>query len=157
MSLDAASPTTHATVFASAGSGKTWLLVSRLVRLLLAGARPEGILAVTFTRKAAGEMQARLRQRLRTLATAAPDTLRDMLRDMGVDSPSADDMARARGLFEQLLFSPQGVRTTTFHALCQDLLRRFPWRPISRRASNCWRPRGKCAPRPGKPCSSKPR
>ena len=51
--LHAAEPQRNATVHASAGTGKTWLLVTRIVRLLLAGARPDSILAVTFTRKAA--------------------------------------------------------------------------------------------------------
>jgi ATP-dependent helicase/nuclease subunit A len=47
-------------VSACAGSGKTWLLVARLVRILLAGAKPHEILALTFTRKAAQEMRERL-------------------------------------------------------------------------------------------------
>ncbi|MEO6697740.1 MAG: UvrD-helicase domain-containing protein, partial [Gammaproteobacteria bacterium] len=56
----ASDPQRQATVTASAGTGKTWLLVTRLIRLLLAGARPDAILAITFTRKAAAEMQTRL-------------------------------------------------------------------------------------------------
>ena len=45
--LQATEPTANASVHASAGTGKTWLLTTRIIRLLLAGARPDGILAVT--------------------------------------------------------------------------------------------------------------
>ena len=49
----ACDPNRSVIVSACAGSGKTWLLVTRMVRLLLAGAKPQEILALTFTRKAA--------------------------------------------------------------------------------------------------------
>jgi len=70
MSFDAVNPNQSATVSASAGTGKTWQLVTRLLRLLLAGNEPGTLLAVTFTRKAAGEMQQRLLQRLSEWATS---------------------------------------------------------------------------------------
>ena len=45
----------HIMILASAGSGKTYALTNRFVSLLAAGAPPERIVALTFTRKAAGE------------------------------------------------------------------------------------------------------
>lgn len=63
-------PAHSACVHASAGTGKTWQLVTRIIRLLLSGTQPASILAVTFTRKAAAEMMERLGARLRALARA---------------------------------------------------------------------------------------
>ena len=56
----AADPTLSAFVTANAGSGKTKTLLDRVARLLLAGAEPETILCVTYTKAAAAEMQRRL-------------------------------------------------------------------------------------------------
>lgn len=123
--LQASAPENNAVVKASAGVGKTYLLVTRLLRLLLQGARPDAILAVTFTRKAAGEMQTRLLERLYALTTAPEEELGALLTDIDeADTPEIQQ--RARHLFEQLLRHEASVKTTTFHAFCQDILRRFP-------------------------------
>jgi ATP-dependent exoDNAse (exonuclease V) beta subunit len=58
----------HILVSASAGSGKTYQLVRRHLHLLALGQRPEGIAAMTFTRKAAGEFFQRILQRLSVLS-----------------------------------------------------------------------------------------
>jgi ATP-dependent helicase/nuclease subunit A len=113
------------TVAASAGTGKTYLLVNRLVRLLLEEQRPASLLAITFTRKAAAEMHQRLLARLRDLASMSEAELQTPLRELEL-TPTADLIRRARGLYEVLLFGHSSVKTTTFHAFCQDLLRRFP-------------------------------
>jgi len=110
---------------ASAGTGKTWLLVSRLLRLLLHGARAESILAITFTRKAAAEMQSRLADRLLQLACADEQELKQLLRELSL-TPDDATCSRARRLYEELLQRGKSVRTTTFHAFCQEILRRFP-------------------------------
>ena len=120
-----AAPDAHATVTASAGTGKTWLLVTRIVRLLLHGAAPDSILAITFTRKAAGEMQSRLGERLFELARSDPDGRRALLEQMGAPTDPAT-IDRASRLYEALLRAPRPVRTSTFHAFCQEVLRDFP-------------------------------
>ena len=66
----AADPAVSAFVAASAGSGKTKLLTDRLLRLMLAGAAPERILCLTFTKAAAAEMALRLQRRLGALGDA---------------------------------------------------------------------------------------
>lgn len=121
----ATDPTSSCSVLASAGTGKTWQLVARLTRLLLHGARLDGILAITFTRKAAGEMQQRLNQRLRELMEADDDTLDRLLGEIG-ETPDEDLRQRARDLFEATLRSERSLRASTFHSFCQDLLQRFP-------------------------------
>jgi ATP-dependent helicase/nuclease subunit A len=68
----ACDPRRSAVVEACAGAGKTWMLVSRVLRALLDGAEPQQILAITFTRKAAGEMRQRLAEWLAEFA--APET-----------------------------------------------------------------------------------
>jgi ATP-dependent helicase/nuclease subunit A len=123
--LQAADPACNATVHASAGTGKTWLLVTRIIRLLLAGAPAESILAVTFTRKAAAEMQERVTERLRELAGAPAEVQDRLLLQVGIP-PDEDLRAHAGRLYETLLFNPYALRATTFHAFCQELLQRFP-------------------------------
>ena len=68
----ACDPARSVVVQACAGAGKTWMLVSRMLRALLDGVRPQEILAITFTRKAAGEMRERLNGWLAEYALATP-------------------------------------------------------------------------------------
>ena len=70
-------------VRASAGTGKTYRLTARLLKILLQGAAPETILATTFTRKAAGEILDRV---LMTLAQAADENDDEALRKLACAS-----------------------------------------------------------------------
>ena len=115
----------HTTVQASAGSGKTYLLISRIVRLLLTGAEAGSILAITFTNKAANEMQTRLIERLFDLATCSEEQLIKVLKELQLQ-PDTKTIALSRDLYEKILRSHSPVKSSTFHAFCQELLRRFP-------------------------------
>ncbi|XBQ17014.1 MAG: UvrD-helicase domain-containing protein [Oceanicaulis sp.] len=121
----AADPEACVFVEANAGSGKTRVLVDRVARLLLAGAAPDRILCVTFTKAAAGEMQARLFRKLGGWSTMDDAALSDALDDLtgGAGRP---DLAAARRLFARALETPGGLKIQTLHAFCESLLRRFP-------------------------------
>jgi ATP-dependent helicase/nuclease subunit A len=120
-------PAASAVIEACAGSGKTWMLVSRIVRLLLADASPSQILAITFTRKAAQEMATRLRDWLFELATAPDDAARRFLCDRGVAEGEIEALLpKARQLYERYLTAQPPITITTFHSWFLQLLRRAP-------------------------------
>ncbi len=123
--LAASDPRVSAFVSAHAGTGKTKLLIDRLLRLMLEGADPARILCLTYTKAAAAEMAIRLHRRLGTWVTASDSALDEALGELQVPS-GASQRAKARALFATVLDLPGGMRIGTIHAFCQSLLRRFP-------------------------------
>jgi ATP-dependent helicase/nuclease subunit A len=111
-------------VQAPAGSGKTELLIQRYLWLLAAVDSPGAVVAITFTRKAAGEMRARVVEALRSA-------------DAGVTPTSAHHRVTAeiaRGVLEtdrrlgwNLLRNPAQLNIQTIDALCASITRRMPW------------------------------
>ena len=101
----AVDPLRNVALEASAGTGKTRVLVDRYVRLLEAGVAPRNILAITFTRKAAAEM----RQRVMT-------TLRERHREGGITPARWRDIRDAFG----------DIGISTIDAFCLSLLHEFP-------------------------------
>ena len=141
----ACDPRRSVAVEACAGAGKTWMLVSRIVRALLDGAsaqeqpeagareavRPHEILAITFTKKAAGEMRERLVEWLQQFTHADDDTLRRELVMRGVSSQkslqaNADMRRQLASLYRSMLVGGRSVQIRTFHSWFAALLRSAP-------------------------------
>jgi ATP-dependent helicase/nuclease subunit A len=101
----AVDPRHNVVLEASAGTGKTSVLVSRYINLVKAGVEPVNILAITFTRKAAAEMRGRIVDRLRDAA-----------------EKSEIDKARWMELRDRL----GEIAISTIDAFCLSLLREFP-------------------------------
>ena len=101
----AVDPRHNVVLEASAGTGKTSVLVARYVNLLKAGVDPANILAITFTRKAAAEMRERILRELRRAAER-----------------SELDRARWLDLRDRL----GDIAISTIDAFCLSLLREFP-------------------------------
>jgi ATP-dependent helicase/nuclease subunit A len=101
----AVDPSQNVVLEASAGTGKTRVLVERYVNLIRAGVDPNHILAITFTRKAAAEMRQRIVDRLREASLV-----------------SELDAARWRDVKERL----GDIAISTIDAFCLSLLREFP-------------------------------
>ena len=122
----ASDPGAFAWVSANAGTGKTEVLVKRSLRLLLAGARPECILCLTYTKTAAAEMQNRLLKELASWATMSPANLHEVLCKLTGREPDEAVMAGARRLFARTLEARGGLKIHTIHGFCERLLQRFP-------------------------------
>ena len=120
-------PAASVFVSANAGSGKTHVLVQRVVRLLLAGVPPAKILCITFTKAAAANMSQRVFARLGDWINLDDAALDAALRGNGIARPDARMRAQARKLFANALETPGGLKVQTIHALCTRLLQQFPF------------------------------
>ena len=122
----AADPDASVWVSANAGSGKTHVLINRVIRLMLAGTPPERILCLTFTKAAAAEMSGRLYARLGEWTVMDEGELAEKLTEMEGRAPDAATLLNARLLFARAIETPGGLKIQTIHAFCERLLGRFP-------------------------------
>ena len=124
---DVSAPNVSAWVAANAGSGKTHVLVQRVINLLLDGVAPEKILCITFTKAAAANMAKRVFDTLAAWTTLDDQALDDAVRERAGFAPDARRRALARRLFARALETPGGLKVQTIHAFCTQLLHQFPF------------------------------
>ena len=122
----ASDPVRSVWVTANAGSGKTYVLTARVLRLLLSGVKPEEILCLTYTKAAAAEMRGRVAERLGRWTLASELELERDLIELSGTTPAPGMRLRARALFAHALEAPGGLRIQTIHAFCESVLHRFP-------------------------------
>ncbi|MGH9612712.1 MAG: UvrD-helicase domain-containing protein, partial [Bryobacteraceae bacterium] len=111
-------------VQAPAGSGKTELLIQRYLKLLGVATVPEAVIAITFTKKAASEVQGRVIEALQTAATT-PEPLEEHERETWLLARGALDRDGKEEW--RLRENPSRMRIQTIDALALGIVRRMPW------------------------------
>jgi len=122
--LAALDPASSFIVQAPAGSGKTELLIQRYLTLLATVQFPESIVAVTFTRKAAGEMRHRVVDALRKAAQDAPP---EKAHERQTWELCRRVLAHDHELEWRLVSHPSRLRIQTIDSLCGMLVGQMPW------------------------------
>jgi len=123
----ASNPANSAWVFASAGSGKTRILIDRLLRLLLSGVLPNKILCLTFTKAAASEMQNRIQENLSRWVKLSDDDLKMQISQLSGYQATNKDLQKARIIFFEIIDSDNKIKIMTIHSFCQSILKIFPF------------------------------
>ena len=140
-------PNNSVAVTSCAGSGKTWLLTSRIIRIILEnadrleiddGGEKDGngengagsfqlssILAITFTNNAAAEIRNRVRERLQEMAEAEKEELDDLLEGIGVKGKYTS--ADIKNAYRKYLLARPPLSVFTFHSWFNHLINYLPW------------------------------
>ncbi|HEY1736132.1 MAG TPA: UvrD-helicase domain-containing protein, partial [Methylovirgula sp.] len=125
--LKASNPEQSVWVSANAGSGKTHVLVQRVLRHLLAGVPPAKILCLTFTKAAAANMANKVFANLARWTEIDDAELSAAIDAIGAGHPDAAQLLFARRLFARTVETPGGLKIHTIHAFCERLLHLFPF------------------------------
>ena len=126
----ASNPSQNIWVQANAGTGKTTVLIQRLLRILFRDGRDKNVprvLCLTYTNAAAGEMRNRILSDLQKWAMANDNDLIELLDGVCDNNPpTVDDLAYARKIFFTYIDNPDILKIKTIHSFCEEILRRFP-------------------------------
>jgi len=119
------SPYQSINITASAGTGKTWVIISKILRLLLEGEDPSKITAITFTKKASTEMKDRLNDKIESWANMSKSEIRKELEEIGICKNFEIYEKKAKDLFYDINLKNKDIRITTFDSFFIELLSLF--------------------------------
>ena len=112
-------------VIASAGTGKTWIIISKILRLLLDDIEPEKITAITFTKKAAAEMRERLNEKIEHWAQINEQDIVKELNEIGINKNLDKYCKKAKELFLKIQLNNKDIRISTFDSFFIEILLQF--------------------------------
>ena len=114
-------------VSASAGSGKTTVLVDRLLSLLINDVDISKIVCITYTKTGANEMKSRIYNSLSNWATISDDLLKlEIEKRLNIKNVTTDFLNKARTLFAKVIDNIDNLKIFTIHSFCQQIISRFP-------------------------------
>lgn len=113
-------------VSASAGSGKTTILVKRLLSLILNDVDISKIVCITYTKTGAQEMKERVLKSLSSWAISSDRELENIIEETIGIKATQKNMKKARILFAKVLDNMDNLRIFTIHSFCQQIISRFP-------------------------------
>lgn len=120
--IAASNPLYSVFVSASAGTGKTKILIDRFLRLMLNGTKAEKILCITYTNTAAEEIKARLLKRLKSWQEREDNLLKQELKELTDEHASQETIDKARDLCSQFRLSYRKLKISTIHSFCNRML-----------------------------------
>ena len=126
--IKATDPSKNIWVQANAGTGKTTVLVQRILRILFNGVlnnNLNGILCLTYTNAAANEMKIRTLEELQKWVKLNDEELKDELKSF-IEQPINSDLSVAKKVFYKYIDNQEIVKIKTIHGFCEEILKAFP-------------------------------
>jgi ATP-dependent helicase/nuclease subunit A len=124
--FNASDPSSSIWVFASAGTGKTKILVDRFLRFILSGVSIDKIICITFTKAASNEMVERIINKISSWSNLDEEELIQSIFAITNKTPNIDEVQNARSVYDQIIKSNKKLGIQTIHSLCQNILLKFP-------------------------------
>ena len=109
-------------VIAAAGTGKTWFIISKILRLLLEDIEPDKITAITFTKKTASEMRNRLNNKIEDWSKMNDEEINLQLKEIGIYKNNEQYTKKAKRLFLKIQLNTKDIRISTFDSFFLEIL-----------------------------------